>query len=105
MVSVGTNGKASQDEGSHTVTLTENLTKGKASICTGSKCSGTALPGHPFPDRMQVSANEKGHVVEKRFTVDGRPARVYDPVSKKSFDYVRVDASMKDGFIYTFHNN
>lgn len=59
---------------------------------------------------MQVSASSKGHSVEKRFSIDAKsgeakPARVYDPASKKAYDYVRVDASMKKGFTYTFHNN
>jgi hypothetical protein len=105
VVSVDAKGKATQDEDKHTVSLKETLTKGEASICKGGpKCTGTTLPGHPFPDGMIVNKG-KGHTVEKRFTIDGHPARVYDPTQHKIFDYVRVVASMKSGFDYTFHNN
>jgi hypothetical protein len=54
---------------------------------------------------MSISAKNKGYEVEKRFTVDGKSARIYDPTTQKAYDYVRVDASMRKGFVFNYGND
>jgi hypothetical protein len=41
----------------------------------------------------------------RRFTVDGKSARVFDPATKKAYDFVRVDASFKKGFVFSYGND
>jgi len=55
-------------------------------------------------DTMRVLAGSP-HSVEKRFTIDGKAAKIYDPGTKKTFDYIRLDASVEKGFIFTYGNN
>jgi hypothetical protein len=51
------------------------------------------------------------HSVTKRFTVDGNPVKIYDPVTKKSYDYAVVKASFQDNpktnpaFVFEYHND
>jgi RHS repeat-associated protein len=86
----------------HKVELKEKLLSGdpkKVTICTG-QCvtQGTAT------DQMSVTAG-KGHSVEKRFFVDGNTTKIYDPGTKKAYDFVRVDASVKKGFVFNYGND
>ena len=65
-------------------------------------------PANPnsLRDTDSISSSAKGHTVEKRFTIDhGKPVRIYDPTTKKKYDYVRVAASMKKGFVFTYGND
>jgi hypothetical protein len=43
--------------------------------------------------------------VEKRFTIDGKSAQVYDPGTKKSYDYVVVHSTYEGGFQFKFLND
>jgi hypothetical protein len=50
------------------------------------------------------------HSVTKTFLVDGKPAKIYDPVTKKSYDYAVVKASFQGNpkvnpaFVFEYHN-
>ena len=85
------------------IELDEKLVGGnpKTQICNPGQCveKGT------LPDTMQVTASGGGHAVEKRFLLDGKAIKVYDATTKKAYDYVRVDASVKKGFVFTFKND
>lgn len=56
------------------------------------------------PDKMAVTAG-KGYSVEKRFSIDGKSSKIYDPGTKKAYDFVRVDASVKKGFVFSYGND
>jgi hypothetical protein len=85
----------------HKVELKEKLLKGSAGVCDGSRnCSDVGK----VTDRMVVTPG-KGHSLEKRFEIDGNATRIYDPGSKKAYDFVRVDASVKKGFVFNYGND
>jgi hypothetical protein len=88
-------------DGDHFVTLHEKLTKGDSKnvgICN----SCTDRNPNKSEDTMQVTAGNP-HSVEKRFTIDkGTPVKVYDPKSKKAYDYVRVDAKYTGNKLHSF---
>ena len=85
----------------HKVELKEKLLKGSAGVCDGGRnCADVGKA----TDRMVVTPG-KGHSVEKRFEIDGKAARIYDPGSKKAYDFVRVDASVKKGFVFNYGND
>jgi RHS repeat-associated protein len=94
---------ANKDATDHKVTLTETFTdkeKGNrdVNICS-TPCRTTEV--NKITDTMGVNAG-KDHSVEKRFTVDGNSARIYDPVSKKAYNFVTVDGSFKTGFTFRY---
>jgi len=96
---------ANKDATDHSVTLTEKFTDGDkgnhdVKICT--PCESSAP--NKIIDTMGVNSGKNDSVV-KRFTVDGNAARVYDPATKKAYDFVRVDASFKNGFVFTYGND
>jgi hypothetical protein len=85
------------------VTLTETLIKGKEpdKWCPGPK--GCAAPG-PARDTQQVKRGGD-RIVEKRFAIDGNPVRIFDPETKRAYDFVRYDVSFKNGFVATYGND
>jgi hypothetical protein len=85
----------------HKLELKEKQTAGKP---LDEVCHGQCVVKGTLPDGMSVTAG-KGHSVEKRFEIDGKAARIYDPGSKKAYDFVRVDASVKKGFVFNYGND
>jgi hypothetical protein len=83
--------------------LDEKLVGGnpKTRICNPGECVSKGS----LPDTMTVTASGGGHSVEKRFQVDGKAARIYDAATKKAYNFVRVDASVKKGFVFTYGND
>jgi hypothetical protein len=109
VVSVDEKGKVSPDEGVHKLELREKMLydqntgkEGPTGYCERKGQCGANQSDH-LPDEMRVSGKNI-HGVEKRFFIDDKPARVYDPASKKAYDFVRVDASVKNGFVFTYLN-
>jgi len=87
----------------HTTQLKEKVLSGKVARACTSDAICPATKGAYF-DNMSVTTG-KGHSVEKRFTIDGKAARVYDPETKKAYDFVRVDASVRKGFVFNYGND
>jgi hypothetical protein len=85
------------------IELDEKLVGGnpKTRICNPGECVSKGS----LPDTMAVTASGGGHSVEKRFQLDGKPIKIYDATTKKAYDYVRIDASVKKGFVFTFRND
>ena len=101
--SMDSNGKVTPlpKDNDHKVELKEKLLKGAVGVCDGSRnCTDVGYA----TDRMVVGPG-KGHSVEKRFEIDGKAARIYDPASKKAYNFVRVDASLKKGFVFNYGND
>jgi hypothetical protein len=88
-------------DSSHEVELKEKVNSGNVSACTA---PGSCKQHGTLVDTMRVLKGED-HSVEKRFTVDGKTAKVYDQSTKKSFDYVLVKASYEKGFTFEFRND
>jgi hypothetical protein len=110
VVSVDANGKATQVSDPHGLKLDETLDKGnpkKVGYCDSpNKCGQAGVtPDNPFKDKMAVTSDAGPHTVTKRFKIDGRPAQIYDPASHKAYDYVKVDASVKKGFVFNYGND
>src|SRR6266568_4400067 len=54
------------------------------------KCAQSGVtPYVPFTDQMKVTAANPVNI-QKRFQIDGHPARIYDPKSKSGYSYVNV---------------
>jgi hypothetical protein len=102
---VDSKGQASKpnDDTDHRVALQEKRTEGNVQKICSPECV-SATP-NKLSDTMSISAKNKGYEVEKRFTVDGKSARIYDPTTQKAYDYVRVDASMRKGFVFNYGND
>jgi len=89
----------------HQIELDEKKLSGDFTACT-SPCKGNG----ELKDEKQAFRGSD-HSVEKRFKVDGRDAKIYDPVTKKSYDYVVVKASFspdprtRNPFVFEYHNN
>jgi len=96
---------ATHPDHDHTIELREKLLSGAVEICGK---AGSCVEKGTLVDDMRVFGGSP-HSVEKRFFVkEGdslKPMKVYDPATKKAFDYIRVDASAERGFILTYHNN
>ena len=93
------NTSATDKPSEHKVELKEKLLTGdpkKVTICTGQCVTQGTLT-----DTMSITAG-KGHSVEKRFLVDGSATKIYDPGTRKHTDFVRVDASVKRGFVFNY---
>ena len=103
-VSMDKNGKTSSVENAsdHNVELKETLVSGDSKKVT--TCTGQCVGRGSLTDTMQVTAGKR-HSVEKRFEIDGKAARVYDPETKKAYDFVRVDASVRKGFVFNYGND
>lgn len=109
LVNLDSKGQTSAPDADHSVTLTETLVvpdknkKANPGICSPGCTSSTP---NSLRDTDSISPSAKGHTVEKRFTIDqGTPVRIYDSATKKTYDYVRVAASMKKGFVFTYGND
>ena len=76
--------------------------KGPTPYCKNAGQCGANASDH-LRDEMGVNGRNT-HGVEKRFFIDDKRARVYDPTTKKAYDLVRVDASVKSGFVFTYQN-
>jgi RHS repeat-associated protein len=92
---------SSHPDNNHTVELREKVLSGDVGACVN---AGSCKERAPLVDTMRVPAGAP-HSVEKRFTIDGKSARIYDPGTKKTFDYIRVDASLEKGFVFSYRNN
>jgi hypothetical protein len=92
---------SSHPDNNHTVELREKVLSGDVGACVN---AGSCKERAPLVDTMRVPAGAP-HSVEKRFTIDGKSARIYDPGTKKTFDYIRVDASIEKGFVFSYRNN
>lgn len=109
LVQLDSKGQTSTPDADHTLTLTEKLVvPDKNKKANPEICSAGCTSSNPnsLRDTDSISSSAKGHTVEKRFTIDhGKPVRIYDPTTKKKYDYVRVAASMKKGFVFTYGND
>jgi hypothetical protein len=85
----------------HEIELNEKMVSGNAKACTS---PGSCTAQGTLVDTMRVIKGQD-HVVEKRFTVDGNPVKIFDQASGRAFDYVTVHASYANGFKFDFHNN
>jgi hypothetical protein len=99
-------GPTYKNSGNNTIELREDK-QGNVGACTSSgSCTGNAV----LMDDMRVFQGED-HSVNKRFTVDGKPAKVYDSGTKNAYDYVTVkgsysaDPKAKPPFVFEYHNN
>jgi RHS repeat-associated protein len=105
---MGVDGKPSFKNCNHTLELDEKVLSGDLlSACTtAGACTGKGS----MQDDMVVY-NGSPHSVEKRFMVDGRAARLYDPVTKQSYDYAILNASFSANpktnppFTFEYYNN
>jgi RHS repeat-associated protein len=94
-----------KDDGDHHITLTENFSAGSkpqpGTICSAG-CTDRNV--NTMQDHMDVTP---GHPesVDKHFKIDGNDAKVYDPATRTTHDYIRVDASVKSGFVFTYKDN
>ncbi len=103
VASMDSKGKTTPVKNEAKIELDEKLVGGnpKTRTCNPGECVSKGS----LPDTMAVTASGGGHSVEKRFQLDGKPIKVYDATTKKAYDYVRVDASVKKGFVFTFRND
>jgi hypothetical protein len=97
-----TTSSANKDDQDHHITLTENFSEGSkpqpGKIC---KDGCTDMNANTMQDQLQVGP---GHPesVDKHFKIDGKDAKVYDPLNRTTHDYIRVDAFVKGGFVFTY---
>ena len=94
---------SNKDASGHKVELTEKLVSGSGVEI----CHGQCVTHGTLTDIMQVGGG-RSHSVIKRFEIDDRAARIYDPGTKKAYDFVRVDASSKNAknpFVFTYGND
>jgi hypothetical protein len=103
---VNSDGSPGTRNSNHKIELDEKVLAGNVNACTNpGQCTGKGS----FEDSKRVFAGQN-HAFEKRFTVDGVPTKLYDPGTKKSYDYVVVKASYSDDphvrspFIFEYHN-
>jgi RHS repeat-associated protein len=94
---------------SHAITMTETLdadrTKGdKPSICDKGCTDTVNGSAQTTTDHMSVHGKNVA-VLDKRFTIDGSAAKVYDPATKKTYDYINEVNSVKGGTQFTYQNN
>jgi RHS repeat-associated protein len=99
-------GKLGDKNTNHTLELQEKVVSGAVTACTASgSCTGRGA----MQDDMVVYKGSD-HSVVKTFKVDGKPAKMYDPVSKQSYDYAIVKASFQlnpktnSAFVFEYHN-
>lgn len=70
-------------------------------------CTGQCVTYGTLTDVMKVGGG-RSHSVIKRFTIDGKSIRIYNPKTKKAYDFLRVDASAKNEktpFVFTYGND
>jgi hypothetical protein len=94
---------SSKDASEHKVELREKLVSGSGVEI----CNGQCVTHGTLTDIMQVGGG-RSHSVIKRFLIDDKAARIYDPGTKKAYDFVRVDASSrnpKNPFVFAYGNN
>jgi RHS repeat-associated protein len=99
------------DKGSPTSTdkktdfeLREKIVAGSKDVWTCGTAGSCRSEGGAFGDQQRVFKGES-YDVEKRFTIDGKSAQVYDPGTKKSYDYVVVHSTYEGGFQFKFLND
>lgn len=95
------------DDGDHRLALNETFApdskRSNVYICPSCE---SAIP-NLLIDTMGVTEG-KPHGVIKRFTIDGSPARIYDPSLRKAYDFVRADAKFKSksgSFTFDYGND
>jgi len=106
--SMDSNGNVSppSSDTDHNVVLSEKVVVEDKDHKTGAcvpDCKTTNV--NKITDKDSISAQSKGHTVEKRFTIDGEKAKIYDPKTKQAYDYVNVVATMKGGFKFEYQND
>jgi hypothetical protein len=100
-------GNPTSRDDNHTIELKEKNLGGSKDVglCGGSQtCKATPKDGGVLVDTWRVFKGAS-YDVEKRFTIDGKAAQVYDSGSKKNFDYVVVHSSYEKGFSVDYLNN
>lgn len=95
------------EDGDHRVTLRETLApdskRTDVYICHSCESATPNL----LIDTMGVTQG-RPHAVIKRFTIDGAPARIYDPSLQQAYDFVRADTkfnSKSGNFIFAYGND
>jgi hypothetical protein len=92
----------------HSLTMTETLdtkkSKGPAPQICDKPCGGNVVGTETLKDTMRVSGKNVV-VLDKRFTIDGKPAKVFDPGTGRATDFVHQESTVKGGTILTYGDN
>ena len=92
----------------HSLTFTETLdtkkSKGPAPQICSQPCGENVVGTETVKDTMRVSGKNVV-VLDKRFTIDGKPAKVFDPGTGRARDFVHQVSSVKGGTILTYGDN
>jgi len=84
--------------------LREKIVAGTKDVVTCGAPGSCVSGGGAFADQQRVFKGGS-YAVEKRFTIDGKSVPVYDPQTKKSYDYVVVHSTYERGFQFKFLND
>jgi len=93
---------------SHMLTMTEKLdtdkSKGVPLQIADKGRTGAVSGTETITDAMRVSGKNVV-VLDKRFAIGGQPAKVFNPSTGKTLDFIHQESSVKGGTNLSYENN